>query len=148
MSSESIQAAALITGTAAGAEVAHNIFGVPRDVLYAALVGACIGLARRSKEDDWKELLAPNDFGWPYLMVILRSLWQAFTIFGNALVCGWISQIVRHIPRDAALVGWIAPIAEIAQLPVAGVLAWASWTLLPSMVDSLQAFIKRKADGQ
>ena len=76
MSSESIQAAALIAGTAAGAEVAHNIFGVPRDVLYAALVGACIGLAGRSKEDDWKELLAPNDFGWPYLMVIFKSLWQ------------------------------------------------------------------------
>ena len=141
-------AIAIAAGTAVTAEVAHGLLGVPKDVLYAALAGACVGLARNNKSDDWKKFIAPTEAGWQYIMVMLRSLWLAFTVFGNALVCGWMSQIVRHIPREAVLIGWIAPIAEIAQLPVAGVLAWASWTLLPSAVESLQAFLKRKAEGQ
>lgn len=137
----------MVVGGSAGAEVVHSLLGIPKDVLYAALTGACIGLARKNKSDDWEKFLAPNVAGWEYFKVILRSLWLAFSIFGNALVCGWMSQIVRHIPRDAVVIGWIAPIAEIAQLPVAGVLAWASWTLLPSALESAQKFLDRKAEG-
>ena len=147
MNSEFIQATLMVAGGTAGAEVVHGLLGIPKDVLYAALAGACVGLARKNKSDDWEKFLAPNEANWKYVMVILRSLWLAFTVFGNALVCGWMSQIVRHIPREALMIGWIAPIAEIAQLPVAGVLAWASWTLLPSAVESLQLFLKRKAEG-
>lgn len=132
---------AVVAGGAVAVECAKVFMGIPRDVLYAALAGACIGLARKQRGDDWQKFVAPHQIGIPYLAVILRSIVLLFTVAGNALVCGWIAQLMQFLPLAAEA-------ARVAPMAVAGVLSWASWTLLPSAIESLQEWLKRKAGGQ
>lgn len=135
------KAVAVIGGGAVAVECAKVFMGIPRDVLYAALAGACIGLARKQRGDDWQKFIAPSQLGFPYLAVIGRSVLLLFMVAGNALVCGWIALLMQFLPLAAEA-------AKVAPMAVAGVLSWASWTLLPSAIESLQDWLKRKAGGQ
>ena len=132
------KAAAVAAGGMAAAECAE-FFGVPRDVLFSALAGACIGLARRDSGEDWRRFTAPGKTKAEYAVVFLRAGLLAFSVLGNAVVCSWLAQLARHLPLTERA-------ATLAPMPVAGLLAWASWSLLPAALDALKAYIKNKGN--
>lgn len=115
--------------------------GIPRDVLYAALAGACAGLAQRPR-GDWESFVdIPDKAGTRYYaLLIFKGLWEAFKLAGNAVVCAWLAQLLQHFPLvDGA--------AKLAPLALAGVLAWGSAKWLPALSDYVLGRMKKGKDA-
>lgn len=134
------KAVALAAGGAVAVECADLFLGIPRKVLYAAIAGACAGLAMRGDKAEWEKFLAPNAQGLDYLKVVGRSFLLALKVSANALVCAWIGQLLQFLPLTSEM-------AKLLPMAVAGVLAWASWTMLPAALESAKAWMARKAGG-
>lgn len=130
----------MAAGGAVAVECSQLFLGIPREVLYAALAGACAGLAMRGEKAEWEKFLAPNAQGLDYLKVVGRSFLLAIKVAANALVCAWLSQLFQYLPLASEM-------AKLLPMAFAGVLAWGSWALLPAAIEGAKAWIARKAGG-
>ena len=138
------KAVAAGAGTAVALECGQVFLGIPREVLYAAMAGACAGLAQRPR-GDWEGFLAPSKFGRTYVLVAARGGWLAFTLAANALICAWIAQLLQYLPLANG-------VAQALPMGVAGVLGWMSQRMLPALADAvsdgIRTWVNRKAGGQ
>ena len=135
------KAGAVVAAGAVAVECVQTFMGIPREVLYAALTGACIGIARRDKGDEWRELLANGTGKMRYLLVVAKAVVLGVTVFGNALVCAWVADLLRFAPITAE-------VAKAAPVALAGVLSYGSWTMLPAAFEAAKVWLNRKAGGQ
>ena len=126
-------------GGAVAVECVQHFLGIPREVLYAAMAGACAGLAQRPR-GDWERFLAPPKVGRQYVAVAMRSGLLAFMLAGNALICAWFAQLLQHVPLASAA-------AKVLPMATAGVLAWGSQRWLPSISEGIDAWIKSRSRG-
>lgn len=111
---------------------ATMVLGIPVDVLLAACAGALFGLAY-TKPETWERFMSPI----PAKGTAKRSAWiaarvagLAFTLACNALLAGWVVEIIPHLP----MARWTA---NLAPQPFAGVLAFVGQFTIPRAIQAI-----------
>lgn len=123
------------TGGSVAVECGAVILGIPKDLLFAAVAGACAGLAQRDKT-SWQSFLEPKQTQADWLRFAGKAGALAFTVGANAIVCGWLAQLLQHLPL-------IEGVAQVAPIALAGVLAWMSQRILPAIQEAILARITK-----
>lgn len=126
------------TGAALAVECANTFMDIPRQDIYAALLGAVAGLANMSSTDRAAFAEMPQGL-WGWVRLVSRTLWLAFTVAVNALLSAWIIQIFRHIPVSADLVNAVS-------MACSGVMAWGAQRFLPAFLDRGSDTIRGRKD--
>jgi hypothetical protein len=128
------QAVAIATAvTITAVPVDHvAVLGINADTLLAACAGALFGLAY-TKPETWQRFMAlpEGTRAERALCAILRGGGLVFTLACNALLAGWLVEILPHLP----MLGWTA---RIAPQPFAGVLAFVGQFTIPKAIRSIE----------
>lgn len=106
--------------------------GIPSDVLLAAAAGALFGLAY-TRPETWQRFMAlpKGSAAKRALFVAVRALGLVFTLACNALLAGWVVEILPHLP----MASWAA---KIAPQPFAGVLAFVGQFTIPRAIKAIE----------
>lgn len=114
-----------------------SILGISTNILLAALAGALFGLAY-SPPGTLQKIIPHKALG-RYEAAGHVSVQMLFIIFGlcaNAVLAGWLSQILPHA---------VALLKPVPHAPMAGVLAFAAQNMIPKVFAAAGGWLEKRA---